>query len=323
MRLFSLTVLIACSPGSAVTKYDVLDDAVTTDSGVTDTATEPSSEPSGEPSNEASSEPSSEPGAEPSTEPSSEPSSEPGSEPSTEPLEDNDGDGFTEDVDCDDTDPSVNPNAQEILDDGIDQDCSGADLSCNNTSTVEWIVDFPSTSGCDWGNNGNLSATQGEISAREEQESVYTVPSGSGICGIRPLIQANQDGHFQAFEFDDDAMMVYNDYVLFSTNDSLTDPLQSGSWQGKLYDWDLMKGADFNGYTWSWGNASTASLGAGTFYVSIQNGKMDKVHDISIANGEIRFMLVTFGDNDDAGDSDGADCAHDGLSFPVEIDLAQ
>ena len=36
---------------------------------------------------------------------------------------DNDGDGFTEDIDCDDDNPGVNPGADEIPNDGINNDC--------------------------------------------------------------------------------------------------------------------------------------------------------------------------------------------------------
>ena len=63
--------------------------------------------------------------------------------------------------------------------------------------------------------------------------------------------------------------------------------------------------------------------GSRVFNVSMQNGKMNNLHDISIAEGEIRFMLVMLGDNDMQGDGDGPDCYHEGLSFPVGIDLAQ
>ncbi len=47
----------------------------------------------------------------------------------SEPV-DADGDGFTDDVDCDDGDDTVYPGAPEVCDDGIDQDCDGADEAC-------------------------------------------------------------------------------------------------------------------------------------------------------------------------------------------------
>ncbi|MFT5681726.1 MAG: hypothetical protein ACI8RZ_002632 [Myxococcota bacterium] len=42
---------------------------------------------------------------------------------------DADGDGWPADEDCDDTNPDVRPDAEEIPYDGIDQDCDGADLT--------------------------------------------------------------------------------------------------------------------------------------------------------------------------------------------------
>lgn len=36
--------------------------------------------------------------------------------------EDQDGDGFTAELDCDDSDPEVNPSATEVCD-GVDNDC--------------------------------------------------------------------------------------------------------------------------------------------------------------------------------------------------------
>ena len=49
----------------------------------------------------------------------------------TAPAIDLDGDGYTAGQgDCDDTDAGINPDATEICDDGIDQDCDGLDEIC-------------------------------------------------------------------------------------------------------------------------------------------------------------------------------------------------
>ena len=50
---------------------------------------------------------------------------------------DADGDGFTSDVDCNDGDPAINPNATEIPADGIDQDCDGIDPLCAANETLD------------------------------------------------------------------------------------------------------------------------------------------------------------------------------------------
>jgi len=47
---------------------------------------------------------------------------------------DRDGDGYAENQgDCNDGDSTIHPNAVEICGDAIDQNCSGADLACNDT----------------------------------------------------------------------------------------------------------------------------------------------------------------------------------------------
>ena len=320
VRFLIIPLVVACTPGEAVSKYELLDDAV-----APDTATPEESEPGSEPSGEPSGEPSSEPSGEPSSEPSGEPSSEPSGEPSGEPSEDSDGDGFTvEDGDCDDNDASINPDAEDIMDDGIDQDCSGGDRSCANPTTVTWNVSFPATAGCDWGINDNFPATNGILSARTEQEEVYTPPSGATMCEVRPSIQDNQGGYEQTgFEYDDDLLLTYNDYVMFTTTDSFVFVLPNGSWGGKLYDWFFIRGnAAFNGSLWEWGN--TEFIDDSGFELYTANGKTNNLNNLSVTEQRMSFMLVVMGDNDNPGDGDGPDdCYHTGLSFPVEIDLAQ
>ena len=51
--------------------------------------------------------------------------------PERNPILDLDLDGYSPaDGDCDDDDPTVGPDEEEICDDGIDQDCQGGDLNC-------------------------------------------------------------------------------------------------------------------------------------------------------------------------------------------------
>ncbi len=53
------------------------------------------------------------------------------------PPEDFDGDGFYSDVDCNDRNPFINPDAEEIPDDGIDQDCDGEDWTTGDTGAAD------------------------------------------------------------------------------------------------------------------------------------------------------------------------------------------
>jgi hypothetical protein len=60
----------------------------------------------------------------------------PGTDDVCELPPDADGDGSRTDVDCDDADATRHPGALESCGDGIDQDCSGADLACVMPSPV-------------------------------------------------------------------------------------------------------------------------------------------------------------------------------------------
>ncbi|MCB9594480.1 MAG: hypothetical protein H6719_17235 [Sandaracinaceae bacterium] len=67
----------------------------------------------------------------------------------TTPPVDADGDGVSEELDCDDADPSVHPGAEEICDDEVDQNCDG--FECHETpdgGVEERRIGTPLSSGC-------------------------------------------------------------------------------------------------------------------------------------------------------------------------------
>ena len=64
-----------------------------------------------------------------------------GEEPPDEPAVDEDGDGWSELLDCNDANARVYPLAPEVCGDGVDQDCDGEDDVCPEPEVVEEELD--------------------------------------------------------------------------------------------------------------------------------------------------------------------------------------
>jgi hypothetical protein len=66
------------------------------------------------------------------------PPAQPAPTPAPAPPVDADRDGFSPPADCDDTDSHAHPGATEVPNDGIDQDCNGADAAGRLTAVVSY-----------------------------------------------------------------------------------------------------------------------------------------------------------------------------------------
>lgn len=127
---------------------------------------------------------------------------------------DNDGDGYSGEMgDCDDTNPAIYPYAQEICGDGIDQNCSGSDASCDDVDEDGYTTDD-----CDDNDrfthpgamelcDGKDNDCNGEIDEGIETAIWFRDADGDGYGNISEQIETCQppEGYVENAEDCDDA----------------------------------------------------------------------------------------------------------------------
>ena len=97
---------------------------------------------------------------------------------------DGDGDGVAvEEGDCDDNDADSYPGAEEIANDGIDQDCDGVDLTDSGTPTDTGDTGGDPSTGNDTGDDGGGNGN-GDGNGDDDDKNDATCSVVSGAFGM-------------------------------------------------------------------------------------------------------------------------------------------
>ena len=112
---------------------------------------------------------------------------------------DNDNDGFTSDIDCDDSNPSIYPGAEEIPNNGIDEDCDGIDLLSSIHEIANSTISIYPNPAVDFINidvagklnyRSSLYDLDGKLTTTTEnknQISITSIPTGTYLLEIQDL----------------------------------------------------------------------------------------------------------------------------------------
>lgn len=114
-------------------------------------------------------------------EPTEPPPSGPKPDTSSDVCTDEDGDGYDAvdscagGTDCDDSDPSVHPDAEDVCGNGVDEDCSGSDATCGDVG--------PDTGSCTDNDNDGYGEEGGCMGMDCDDNNPTRHPGAEEVCG--------------------------------------------------------------------------------------------------------------------------------------------
>lgn len=201
--------------------------------------------------------------------------------------------------------------------------CEGAE-----PELITLSVSFPApSSGCDFGEDGNLEENNGYVTARLEQSDSLELPDDVVICDVAFDFAGINGGEGTPMVYDDHFIFAFNGVVLAASDANLVGLLPDDEELYYSYEWDSIVGTDM-----AYSDVQTYCLGEDAGLASCDipqpetNGVMsldfepDVVNELAfraIEAGAYEFTFVTMGDNDRS------DCYHEDFEFEVEIPYVQ
>lgn len=183
------------------------------------------------------------------------------------------------------------------------------DSPAGSFTVSEVLASFPTRKDCSFGANGNLSAQNGYLRARETQSYSIPLPANAVLCEFE-VASSTSNWHY-----DDFTMLTLNDRVLVSSNESLRVPLTSEAGIF-LWDWNNVKGSlisNFEATSYCLGGTCTIPPHdqQGALNITLNQNSMFELAKQILATSSLELNLMSFGDND------AEDCFHSGLDLNV------